>query len=190
MITSLPRVVVDPTVCSNEPLDAPLVNLVQRLQSSPRSERDPLRHRRIWREYDLCRILPHDRGQLVDDLRAGAVVLDHDAAVLEVVYLKLIRNRTRVDAPRRDVRQVRSRGRWGGIVRLVRIAHGLYVKIALVGKLLARQIGLRAICKPADDHRDDDRGRDARAQRPALAPAPCAAASFAVVPGHSPLYPP
>src|SRR5436853_428764 len=78
MITSLPRVVVDATVSSDEPLDTSLVHLVQRLQPRPRGERDPLRHRRIRREDNLARVLPHDRAQLVDDLGACAVVLDHD----------------------------------------------------------------------------------------------------------------
>src|SRR5205085_11893518 len=85
MITSLPRVVVDATVSSDEPLDTSLVHLVQRLQPRPRGERDPLRHRRIRREDNLARVLPHDRAQLVDDLGARAVVLDHDSACLEVV---------------------------------------------------------------------------------------------------------
>src|SRR5436853_598801 len=69
IITSLPRVVVDPTVRSDEPLDARLVDTVQDLEAGPRGQRDPARHRRIGREDDLRRILAHDARELVRDVR-------------------------------------------------------------------------------------------------------------------------
>src|SRR5437879_3149623 len=106
IITSLPRVVVDPTVRSDEPLDARLVDTVQGLEAGPRGQRDPARHRRIGREDDLCRILAHDARELVRDVRTRAVVLDDDAAVLEVVDLQLVGDRSCVNGPRGAV--------WGG----------------------------------------------------------------------------
>src|SRR5258708_34789561 len=47
IITRLPRVVVDPTVRSDEPLDARLVDTVQGLEAGPRGPRDAARHRRV-----------------------------------------------------------------------------------------------------------------------------------------------
>src|SRR5947208_15969271 len=52
IITSLSRVVVDPTVRSDEPLDARLVDTVQGLEAGPRGQCDPARHRRIGRQGD------------------------------------------------------------------------------------------------------------------------------------------
>src|SRR5438128_1780420 len=127
------------------------------------------------REDHLRRVVADDGRELVDDLGARAVVLDDDAAVLEVVDLQLVGDRPRVDAPGRDVRQVRTRGRRRGVVWLVRVAERLHVQVALVRELLARQIRLRAIREPADDQRDHHHRRDPRSERPASAPAPRAA---------------
>src|SRR5438270_4615033 len=76
IITRLPRVVVDPTVRSDEPLDARLVDTVQGLEADPRGQRDPARHRRIWREDNLGRILAHCPRERLRDLRTRAVLPD------------------------------------------------------------------------------------------------------------------
>src|SRR5437667_12794530 len=57
IITSLPRVVVDPTVRSDEPLDARLVCVVRRLEARPRRQRAPRGRPRLRREDPLPPLL-------------------------------------------------------------------------------------------------------------------------------------
>src|SRR5207249_11872977 len=86
IITSLPRVVVDPTVRSDEPLDARLVDTVQGLEAGPRGQRDPARPRRIGRDDDRCQIVAHDARDLVRVVAKRAVVLVDDDALSVGVF--------------------------------------------------------------------------------------------------------
>src|SRR5258708_31524757 len=79
IITRLPRVVVDPTVRSDEPLDARLVDTVQRLEAGPRGPRHPARPPRVGGGDDPRRILAHRGPELVRDATARPVVLDDHA---------------------------------------------------------------------------------------------------------------
>src|SRR2546428_3544206 len=108
---TLPRVMVDPTVGLDEPHDALLVEVVERVEPRPRRESDRALHRRVRSEDHLPVVLLDDRLELLRQLRALAVVLHHHAAVLEVVDLELGRDRPRVHAPGGDVREVRPRRR-------------------------------------------------------------------------------
>src|SRR6267143_1181853 len=80
-------------------------------------------------ENDLPIVARHDGRELGHEVGTplGTVILDHDAAVLEIVDLELARDGLGVDAPRRDVWHVRPRG---GRIRVVRrdgLAEGLDV---------------------------------------------------------------
>src|SRR5882762_6152270 len=70
-------VVVDSTVGLDETEDAPLVELIQRVEPGPRGERDLVFHPGIRREDDVAVVLVHDGFELRDEIRAFAVVL-HD----------------------------------------------------------------------------------------------------------------
>src|SRR5262249_16545187 len=109
-------VMVDADVRIDEPADARLVELLHCVDPCPRRQRDLGLHARVRRENDVLVVALHDRLQLSDDVRALAVVLHAHAALLQVVNLGLAVDRPRVDAPWRDVRQVRSRRRRIGVV--------------------------------------------------------------------------
>src|SRR5207244_4835626 len=160
--TRLPLVVIDPTVRLDEPHDALLVELVQAVQPGPGREGEPALHRGVWGQDHVLVVLAHDPAQLLGQVGALAVVLDDHAAVLEVVHLQLWRDRPRVEAPGRDVRQVRSRRRRIGVVGLVGVRGRLDMLVAEVGELLTRLVGRRLVREPRDGGRDhddaDDRG--------------------------------
>ena len=140
-------------------------------------------HARIGRQDHLVGRSPSTmRLELGHEIGAAgrAVVLDHDAAVLEVVHLQLPRDGLGVDAPRRDVRQVRARGRRLGVVRRVRLVERLDVQVALVGHGDARQVGRRAIGEVPDDGGGDHRDAPAEPRprrRPAARPRRLSASS-------------
>src|SRR5437762_1278546 len=159
-------VVVDPTVRLDEPDDPLLVELLERVDARPRGQRDPALHRRVRRQDHVPVVAPYDRAELLDELRAFTIVLDEHAAVLEVVHLERLRNRARVHAPRRDVRQVWARGRRVGIVGLMRDVGGRDVEVPLVGHLHTGQVRGGPVGEVSDDHGDDDHPR--RDERPPL----------------------
>src|SRR2546429_9265034 len=80
-------VVVDPTVRLDEPDDPVVVELVARVDARPRGQRDPALHRRGRRQGHVVGVALHDRGAPLGELRTGAIVLDLDAAVHDVVDL-------------------------------------------------------------------------------------------------------
>src|SRR6266542_31225 len=172
MVRILPRVVIDPAVGADEPPDPALVELVEGLEASPCGQRDARLHPGIGRQDDLVVVARHDGLELADELRTAiqAAVLDHDSAVLEIVDLELPRNRLGVDAPGRDIRHVRTRGRRVRIVGRDRLRKRLDVVVALVGELLARQMCRRPVGEKA--HHDRRRhGRDPAPQPNASPPA-------------------
>src|SRR5919108_5744835 len=91
--TRLPRVVIDPTVRLDEALDTRGVEVLERLEPCPRGEGDPALHRRVRREDDVTVVAAHDASQFFGELGTVAVVLDHHAAILEVVNLQLVLDR-------------------------------------------------------------------------------------------------
>src|SRR5438093_1347531 len=104
-------VVVDATVGLDETSDAPLVELVQRIDPRPRRQRDRVLHPGIRRENDVPVEPLHDGRELRDEIGALASVLHEHAAVLQVVNLELADDRPRMHAPRRDIRKAPPRGR-------------------------------------------------------------------------------
>ncbi len=78
------------------------------IEPSPRGQRDLVLHPGIGREDDVPVVPVHDGLELGDEIGALAVVLHDHATVLEVVHLQLADDRPGVDAPRGDIRQVRS----------------------------------------------------------------------------------
>src|SRR5262249_3903685 len=81
---------------------------------------------------------------------------------------------------------MRAGRRRRGVIGLVRIGERLDVEVALVGELLARKIGLRAIREIADAHRDDDDRGSTGAERPGPPLAGRPVGSFTALSGHPP----
>ena len=98
----------------------------------------------------------------------GPVAHDH-TPVLQVVDLVLPCDGPGVDPPRRDVRQVRPRGRWIRVIGLVRRIRGLDVRVAEARDELA---GYPARPPPARraHSQDDDEGHRGPGEPPSLAP--------------------
>src|SRR5436853_676390 len=71
---SLPLVVVDPTVRLDEPDDPLLVELLEAVQPRPGRERDAGLHAGVRRQEHVLVVLADDSAQLLDQLRALAVV--------------------------------------------------------------------------------------------------------------------
>ena len=92
---------VDASVCFDEALDTLLVELIEFVDPGPGRQCDAAVHTGVGRQYDLFLILFDNGRQLRHQVFAaiGAVVLDYDTAVLEVVNLLFVRYRFRVDAP-------------------------------------------------------------------------------------------
>src|SRR2546428_12410076 len=76
-------VVVDPTVCLDEPHDPRLVERVERVDARPRGQGDPALHRRVRGQDHLAVVPPHDLAELVNQPRALTVLLDLTAAACE-----------------------------------------------------------------------------------------------------------
>src|SRR2546425_60579 len=169
-LSSVLLVMVDATVRLDEAPEARLVDRIQRVDSGPGRERDPVLHGRVRRQDDLLFILLDDLLQLLDQVGALAVVLNEHAAVFEVVHLELRHNGARVDAPGRDVGQVRPRRRRVGVVGLVRIAGALDVPVSLVRHGAPGKVGGRAIREVTDDtrHQHNDHERDGSPPPPHL----------------------
>jgi hypothetical protein len=148
-------VVVDAAVGVDEAANARLVELIHRLDAGPRGQRNAAFHPRVGREDDVAVVRIHDVAQARHDVRTLATVLHHHPAVLEIVHLQLARDRARMDAPRRDVRQMRTRRRRVGVIGLVRRGLGSNVEVALIGHLETRKIGGRAIREVPDDDGDN-----------------------------------
>src|SRR5581483_2784266 len=96
---------------------------------------------------------------LLLDLRAtgAAAVLDHDAAMLEIVDLDLVLNRVLVNAPRGGrtcIVVVWSRSWWNRVIRYMRGIAGDML-LTLAGEKLARRRSQRAV--PDEYSQRDDR---------------------------------
>src|SRR5262245_23560401 len=165
-------VMVDADVRIDEPFDPRLVELLHRVDPCPRRQRDLGLHPRIRRKHNVLVIALYDRLQLRDDLRALAVVLRDHAAVLQVVHLELAVDGPRVDAPRRNVRQMRSRRRRIRVVRHVRRIHARDVEVPLVGHLGPGEVRLRPIGEVADDDRHQHDSGDGNGRALALRDSP------------------
>src|SRR5262245_47816874 len=128
-------VMIDPPVGLDEPRNARGVELVERVDARPCSERDAGLHARVRSEDDVLGILPDDGRELLDDVgtTGWALVLYHHAAVLEIVHLQLLDDGDVVNAPGREIRQMRTRCRRLGVVWHVRLFGRLDVPIALIG---------------------------------------------------------
>src|SRR5262245_22916722 len=103
-------VMIDAFVRLDEPRDARGVEVVEGVDARPRRERDTRLHAGVRREDDVLGMLPDDGRELLDEIgtTGWAVVLDHHAAVLEIVHLQLLDDGDVVNAPGRDVRQMRT----------------------------------------------------------------------------------
>src|SRR5690348_5277640 len=84
-------VMIDPPVGLDEPRDAGSIELIERVDTRPRGQRDACLHARVRSEDDVLGVLPDDARELLDEIwtTGWAVVLHHHAAVLEVVHLQL-----------------------------------------------------------------------------------------------------
>src|SRR6266545_5184957 len=103
MLSFYPLVVVDPPVRLDEPHNPRLVELVEDVDARPGRERDARPHVRVGSQDYAVRVALDDGFELLHHVGAAgaAIVLEHHAAVLEIVDLELLGDGLGVNSPRR-----------------------------------------------------------------------------------------
>src|SRR6266581_339606 len=141
-------VMVDADVGFNELIDAGLIEVVELIQSGPGGKGNAAVHVGVRREDQMdiffvglraLLVFQQDAFKLFDEVGAsfGALVINHDPAVLEVVDKIFFGNDLIIGAPGRNAGHVRSGGRGLAVIRRVWIAQSLNMHIAQVRNVLA-----------------------------------------------------
>ena len=139
---------VDADVGLNELIDAGLIEVVELIQSGPGGKGNAAVHVGVRREDQMdiffvglraLLVFQQDAFKLFDEVGAsfGALVINDDSAVLEVVDKIFFGNDLIVGAPGRNAGHVRSGGRGLAVIRRVWIAQSLNMHIAQVRNVLA-----------------------------------------------------